>query len=186
MGSVTIRNLALGNSYSYSGNIYCTYYYDYWVEEEKITTDSEGNSTSTTEWVKYTTTATVSSGTASITIYTHPGILSTGATSIPDYTNNDKNIIANVLSENWINNTWIPHFEKAYKWWYQDDVTYSNINDLRVIQNNPITAIWFNNCMKAMNVFGKNYRENYEGGPQGDIIYASTINQLNFSGKRLI
>lgn len=118
MGSVTIRNLALGNSYSYSGNIYCTYYYDYWVEEEKITTDSEGNSTSTTEWVKYTTTATVSSGTASITIYTHPGILSTGATSIPDYTNNDKNIIANVLSENWINNTWIPHFEKAYKWWY--------------------------------------------------------------------
>lgn len=184
-GSVLIRNLDEGTSYSYTGELFCTYTYDYWVEEISYV-----NGQAVSEWKKYTTTTSVSSGTASVTIYTHPGVLSSGATNISDGTTTDKNIIKNVLTANWINNTWIPHFQKAYKWWYQRNTSYSAINELKVQANTPIEARWFNKCMVAMNTFNKGYKTNYkgisEGDAEGDIITAAIINQLNFSGKHYI
>lgn len=177
-GTVTIRNLSKGTSYSINGSITCTYTYQYDVWEEKVV-DGETIKELVTKTTNGVSSASVDTP---LIIFTHPGSLSTGAT---DISTSDKNIIANVLTANWVNNIWIPHFKAAYKWWYQRDINYQYINRLSVNQNDPIQATWFNECMKAMNTFGKGYSERYAGGPNGDIIYASTINQLNFSGKRL-
>jgi hypothetical protein len=36
--------------------------------------------------------------------------------------------------------------------------------------------------MVAMNKLGKNYKTDYKGGPNGDLITATIINQMNFVG----
>ena len=113
----------------------------------------------------------VNSDVATLPVYTHPGAFSIGA--VPGET------IANILTESKIND-WIIHFQRAYRWKLQNDVNYP-IN-LSVSQGELITANWFNRCMTAMNEFDRNYRTNYRGGPEGDIITAATINQLNFFG----
>ena len=114
-----------------------------------------------------------------IPIYFHPGSFSMEATSDIDSSNN---IIANVLTKEKIDR-WIEHFQKAYHWHNQNNNNY-NI-DLSVIENKPIEAAWFNKCMIAMNTFdNKNYKTDYQGGPNGDLITAAAINQMNFSGTK--
>ena len=167
-GTVTVRSLNRGQANTITGRITCFYKYD----TTSTTTNADGSTTTTT--TTHSDFATSSVG--SITVYTHPGAFSMGASSDSGSSNN---IIANVLTKSKID-SWISHFQKVYHWKKQSSTNY-NVN-LSVSVNASITAEWFNKCMVAMNAIGKNYRTNYQGGPEGDIITANIINQLNFSG----
>lgn len=112
-----------------------------------------------------------------IPIYFHPGTFSMNATSD---SNSSNNIIANVLTKQKIDE-WIGHYQKAYHWYNQNNTNYSI--DLSIAKDETIKATWFNKCMTAMNVFdNKNYKTDYKGGVNGDLITAVAINQMNFSG----
>jgi hypothetical protein len=141
-----------------------------------VTTGTGETATTTREWVE-SKTETSSAQSNSVDIYFHPGVFDMGATSDSKSSNN---IIANVLTKSKID-SWIAHFQKAYHWKNQSNTNYDV--DLSVTANTPVTATWFNKCMVAMNEFGKNYKTNYKGGSNGDIITATLINQMNFSGK---
>jgi hypothetical protein len=99
-----------------------------------------------------------------------------GATS---NSNSKYNIIKNVLTVDNIDN-WITHYQKAYHWLNQSDANY-NI-DLSVELDEPVSAIWFNKCLTAMNKFPSHNFDMVSGGPNGTIISADIINQLNFAG----
>lgn len=124
-----------------------------------------------------------SSVSQSLILYFHPGVFNMGATQ--------NALIKDVLTEETVNK-WAEHFQEAYHWHNQKSDNYipatqfyhpkDNKVGLQVTKNSPICAEWFNNCMKAMNVFGKGYPTNYAGGPDGTIITAALINQMNFSG----
>ena len=117
-----------------------------------------------------------------ISIYFHPGSFPMGA--------NSGDTIANILNEDKINNYWIPHFQAAYRWHNQKDISYSPANitydyfsnnnngGMKVKQNDPISAEWFNNCMEGMRQFGKEV----DDVEKDELITASLINQMNFSG----
>lgn len=123
----------------------------------------------------------------SIRIYAHPGSFDMEASSS---SNSSNNIIANILNEDKINNYWIPHFQAAYRWHNQKDISYSPANitydyfsnnnngGMKVKQNDPISAEWFNNCMEGMRQFGKEV----DDVEKDELITASLINQMNFSG----
>lgn len=160
-GSVTIANLERGSSYSYTNNyITCNYSYNYKyiAEETKYGVDENGNSTSWTEKVEKegTGTGSVKNDLENITIYTHPGPFSMGAVQYnPDKNQTgDNTIISKILAKENIDK-WIAHYNKVYHWWNQSNSNYPI--DLSVVSNSPITAIWFNKCIDAMNVFGRNY-----------------------------
>lgn len=173
-GSVTVFNLDKGIPYSYSNNtITCHYSYNYKVT---ITgTDAQGKPTSTE--VEKSGSGQIKNDLGSITIYTHPGSFSMDATSD---SNSSNSIIANVLTKEKIDK-WIQHYQKAYHWYNQNNINYSI--DLSITKDESIKATWFNKCMTAMNVFdNKNYKTDYRGGANGDLITAAAINQMNFSG----
>lgn len=171
-GSVTITGLKSGTHYQFDGEI--TYKYK-WVSGK----DENGNAIYSNDSKKYTD---------SIDIYTHPGKFEMGATI---NTSSNKNIIANVLDSEIINNEWIPHFQAAYCWYKQNDINYSPANitydyssnsnngGMKVKQNDPISAEWFNNCMEGMEEFGKTV----DYVSKNELITADLINQMNFSGK---
>lgn len=164
-GEVTIKNLVAGTSNQISGSITCTYKYDV------ITTNADGSTSKTT----HTGSQTVSLGT--LTVYTHPNTFTMGASTD---SNSPNSIICNVLSKAKID-AWITCFQKAYHWKTQQGTNYGV--DLTVKQEEPVTAQWFNKCMVAMNLLGKgSYKTDYQGGPQGDLITATAINQLNIYG----
>ena len=117
-----------------------------------------------------------------LTLYFHPGVFNMGATQ--------NALIKDVLTEETVNK-WAEHFQEAYHWHNQKSDNYipatqtypNNKKGLRVVANNPICAEWFNNCMRAMNIFdNKNFKTAYKGGANGDLISATVINQLNFEG----
>ena len=175
-GSVYFSNLSTGESYIISSNgITCSYNYD----TEVPSTDPETGEPITTI---VTNSGSASSGSNSITIYTHPGSFSFGATNDPQ---DSKSIIANVLSADYINKKWILHFQDVYHWYTQDGDDYV-ASGLTVKSGDPITAEWFKNCLTAMNAVGKNYPvediNKIKGGSDGTIISADLINKLNFSG----
>lgn len=136
-----------------------TGYYTY------TTTDELGN------LITKTGNTTISTNT-NLYIYTHPGSFSMGATQ--------DSFIHKTMTKDKIDE-WVKHFSKVYHWYNQNDEDYSKISDLQVTSGDPITAEWFNACMRAMNFVGKDYSY-VTGGPNGTIITAEIINQLNFSG----
>ena len=167
-GTVTVYSLSVGQANTITGSITCYYKYD--------TTSTVTNANGSTTTITTTHSTSTTSSVGSIIVYTHPGAFSMNASSD---TNSSNNIIINVLTKSKID-SWIAHFQKAYHWKKQSANDY-NI-DLGVKINEPISAEWFNKCMVAMNKLGKDYKTDYKGGPNGDIITASIINQLNFTG----
>lgn len=123
-----------------------------------------------------------SSVSQSLILYFHPGVFNIGATQ--------NALIKDILTAETIKK-WAEHFQDAYHWHNQKSDNYipatqtypNNKEGLRVVANNPICAEWFNNCMKAMNIFdNKNFKTTYKGGADGDLISATVIKQLNFEG----
>lgn len=175
-GTVDIGGLRSGIEETIYGDMSCNYYY---------TSRTYIPPTETTEGYYQTNyhEGSKSSNTVSVSFFTHPGSFDMEASSS---SNSSNNIIANVLTADRINNEWIPRFKKVYHWYNQNDNNYRYINDLYVEDNEPIKAKWFNDCMKAMNSVGKNFPTNYkgpsEGDEVGDLITATAINQLNFTG----
>lgn len=152
--TASFSNLKEGNSYNISG--YC---------EVTIQSQDENG-----KWSEEKKNVEIKS----FSIYTHPGKFEMGATKD---SNSPDNIIANILTTDKINR-WINHFQKAYHWYYQDDDNYDT-SLLQIPNDKIVSANWFNACMDAMNIFGKGYSHI----KKGDLITASLINQMNFTGK---
>lgn len=164
-GILSVSGLSRGSKYWITAQVT----YNYWWTETVMTPNGPITNTYT-GWKSYSD---------SIDIYTHPGSFSMGATSD---TSSSNSIIHNVLSADKINNEWIPRVQQAYHWYNQSDDKNYNTSPLRVVSNELVTATWFSECMKAMNAVGKEYNTEYSGGPNGTIITADLINQMNFSG----
>ena len=146
------------------------------IGTKHTSTTGEGeNQTTTTTW-----TYEDFSENDSITVFLHPGAFPIGAIQYNPNNNQtgSNTIISNVLTKEKIDK-WIEHYNKVYHWWNQSNSNYPI--DLSVVSNSPITAIWFNKCMDAMNVFGRNYSY-VSGGQNGTLITAEIINRLNFNG----
>lgn len=171
-GTVIVKSLKQGQANTITGSITCSYKYD--VTTTTTTKDEEGNETTTTTTTTHSGSDTVNVG--RITVYTHPGAFDMGATSD---SNLKYNIIKNVLTVDNIDN-WIAHYQKAYHWLNQSNTNYSV--DLSVELDEPVSAIWFNKCLTAMNKFPSHNFDMVSGGPNGTIISADIINQLNFAG----
>lgn len=144
----------------------------------------------------YTTTKYSDTEKQTVTIFFHPGIFSIGAISGQTNPNSSKSIIANVLTATKIDE-WIEHLNNVYHWYIQDNDNYPNTNKyyssepnasnesrqgLKVKQNDVIYAEWFNNCMDAMRAVGHSISITQKV-EVNDLIEASIINQLNFTGK---
>lgn len=168
--TINISGLDEGKDY----NITISYKIEYTIDYYEWQTSEDGKGGS---YVWVDSDAKTRSASNTIDIYTHPGSFSMGATSD---SNSSNNIITNILTKEKIDE-WIQHYQKAYHWHNQNNTNYSV--DLNITRDETIKATWFNKCMIAMNVFdNKNYKTDYKGGINGDLITAAAINQMNFSG----
>ena len=178
-GNIIFSNLTEGTSYRISGQASCEYKYK--TTETKTEIDENGEKVEVEVEVEKTGSATQTSN--NIVVYTHPGSFSMGATTDPNFSNN---IIANVLTTEKIDQ-WIKHFQKAYHWYNQNNNNY-NTSLLQIPNNKIVSAKWFNACMDAMQAVGHSTTKvkGASTDPPGDLITASLINQMNFSGKTSI
>lgn len=141
--------------------------------EDKVWVDTSHWS----DWSYSYSTGSFNSVSDSETVYTHPGAFEMGATS---NSNSNYNIIKNVLTKNNIDK-WIAHYQKAYHWLNQSSANYS-ADVLSVKVGDAVSATWFNKCLTAMKEFPNHDFDLVSGGPNGTIISADIINQLNFAG----
>lgn len=187
--NTTTVNINKGETLYKSVTIYCRIVYtiDYYTYKED---KNEQGIVTGGSWVwSGSGSGASSSQSNTINIYFHPGSFSMGAVSGQTNPNNSNSIIKNVLTAEKIN-LWASHLQAAYRWYQQDDVTFSYVKNnklipLTVSQNDIITAEWFEACLAAMRAVGKtgsDYTQTITGGPTGTLITADCINLLDFSG----
>ncbi len=175
-GTVCVTNLERGKAQQVYGSAKIKKYY----KTERIVLGADGKYTTEDvehiEW-EYEDT--------SVWVYTHPGPFHFNASSDPKSSNN---IIANVLTKEKITN-WLNHYKKVFYWYYKDDNDESRNKYLQKLtqtineslENEIITAKWYNACIEAMGKIGKTY-SSVIGGANGTVISAELINILDFNG----